>query len=137
LANGRKDQYELGQPPEQALEHRMGVHIGDVFRQETGGVAGDGVNIAARLEGKAPAGGVCISQMVHDTVKGKVPMQAVFIGPESFKNITEPIPIWHIAAEGGPTPTRPPFAAGAKRNRTWKLPALAAAAVAFVAVGFW
>jgi class 3 adenylate cyclase/tetratricopeptide (TPR) repeat protein len=124
-------------PPEQALEHRMGVHIGDVFRQETGGVAGDGVNIAARLEGKAPAGGVCISQMVYDTVKGKVPMQAIFIGPESFKNITEPIPIWHVAAEGGPTPTRPPFGAGAKRKRSALVPVLATVTVVLVAGGAW
>lgn len=124
-------------PPEQTLEHRMGVHIGDVFRQESGGVAGDGVNIASRLEGKAPVGGVCISQMVYDTVKGKVAMQAVFVGPESFKNITEPIPIWHVAAEGGPTPSRAPFASGRKSAPVWKWPALAGAAVAVVAAGVW
>ena len=126
-------------PPERSLEHRMGVHIGDVFRQETGGVAGDGVNIAARLEGKAPPGGVCISQMVHDTVKGKVPMQAVFIGPESFKNITEPIPIWHVAAEGGPTLSRPPMPVKAKpaadrKRRRWKIAGVVAAAIAGLSV---
>lgn len=104
-------------PPAEALEHRMGIHIGDVFRQEAGGLAGDGVNIAARLEGRAPAGGVCISQMVYDTVKGKVPMQAVFIGPESFKNIAEPIPIWHIAAEDSLAPARPTL-----QGRTPRIP---------------
>ncbi len=113
----------------QMLEHRMGVHIGDVFRQQTGGVAGDGVNIAARLEGKAPVGGVCISQMVYDTVKGKVPMQALFIGPETFKNITEPIPIWHVSAAGGPTPTRPPMPVTKPKRRPL------AQAVAVIAVG--
>ncbi len=87
-------------PADLALEHRMGVHIGDVFRQETGGIAGDGVNIAARLEGKAPVGGLCVSQMVYDTIKGKVPMESVFRGPEEFKNIAEPIPVWHIAPKG-------------------------------------
>ena len=125
-------------PPEQALEHRMGIHIGDVFRQETGGLAGDGVNIAARLEGKAPAGGVCVSQMVYDTVKGKVAMQSVFIGPESFKNITEPIPIWHVAAEDAPAPTRPPMPIAAKRPRQAILLAVAAAIVALAVGGyFW
>ena len=104
-------------PPEQALEHRVGVHLGDVFRQESGGLAGDGVNIAARLQTKAPPGGICISQTVYDTVKGKVPMQAVFIGPESFKNITDPIPIWHVAPAEGPTPPRPPLAAPAPTPR--------------------
>lgn len=115
-------QAEFGQrhatmPAEQALEHRMGVHIGDVFRQEAGGVAGDGVNIAARLEGKAPPGGVCVSQMVYDTVQGKVPMRAVFIGPEMFKNIANPIPIWHIAPEGGSAPLGPPMKAATRLQR--------------------
>jgi|OM-RGC.v1.006743535 class 3 adenylate cyclase len=100
-------QHEFGErrkalPPEEALEHRMGIHIGDVFRQETGGITGDGVNIAARLEGKAPLGGVCISQMVYDTVNGKIPLQAVFAGAQSFKNITEPIKVWHVASADGP-----------------------------------
>ena len=86
-------------PEEQALAHRIGVHIGDVFRTEEGQVAGDGVNIAARLEGKAPVGGICLSQMVYDTVQGKVAMQARYIGPTSFKNIAQPIPIWHALPE--------------------------------------
>lgn len=125
-------------PPEQTLEHRIGVHIGDVFRQESGGVAGDGVNIAARLEGKAPIGGVCISQTVHDTVKGKVPMQAVFIGPEMFKNITEPIPIWHIAAADGPMPASSATSIATKLTSQRRLVvAIAAVVVALTAGGFW
>lgn len=79
------------------LEHRIGIHLGDVILLDDGTVAGDGVNIAARLEAKAPSGGICISQMVYDTVKGMVPMKATFLGPEKFKNIAEPIPIYHIS----------------------------------------
>lgn len=123
-------------PPEQTLAHRMGVHIGDVFRQEAGGVAGDGVNIAARLEGKAPPGGVCISQTVYDTVKGKVPMQAVFVGPESFKNITQPIPVWHIAAEGSAPPSRPRLSM-ARHGRRRLRPALTVGVVALAVAGGW
>jgi adenylate cyclase len=82
------------------LEHRVGIHLGDVIRQEAGGAAGDGVNIAARLQARAPAGGICISQVVHDTVQGKLPMQSVFLGPESFKNLAAPIPVFHIAPVG-------------------------------------
>ena len=137
-------QSEFGQrcgtlPPEQALEHRIGVHIGDVFRQETGGLAGDGVNIAARLEGKAPAGGICISQMVHDTVKGKVPMQAVFIGPESFKNITEPIPIWNIAPLGAATLSCPPVPLALRlvRSGGWRRVAGFFAVVGITALAGW
>ncbi len=124
-------------PPEQALEHRMGVHIGDVFRQETGGVAGDGVNIAARLEGKAPVGGVCVSQMVYDTVKGKLPMQAVFVGPETFKNITEPIPIWHLAAGDAASLSRPPMPVAKPKRRTLSLAVGAMVAVLVAAVVLW
>jgi len=102
-----------GQPPEKFLEHRIGIHLGDVFAHE-GNVAGDGVNIAARLQTKAPPGGICISQTVHDTVKGKLAMQAVFIGPHSFKNIQEPIPIYHLSPAGGPPPAAPPVAVGDK-----------------------
>jgi len=82
-----------------ALEHRIGIHLGDVVALENGSVAGDGVNIASRLEAKAPPGGICMSQIVYETVKGKVSMQATFIGPQSFKNIAQPIPIWHVRPE--------------------------------------
>ncbi len=134
-------QSEFGQrratlPPERALEHRMGIHIGDVIQQDDGGVAGDGVNIAARLEGKAPVGGVCVSQMVYDTVNGKVPMQAVFGGPEMFKNITNPIPIWHLAPVGGATPSRPPMPVAQRVRRSLTLP-VAAAAVVLAAGGYF
>jgi TolB-like protein/class 3 adenylate cyclase/Tfp pilus assembly protein PilF len=124
----------------QMLEHRMGIHLGDVFRQEAGGVAGDGVNIAARLQTKAPPGGICISQTVHDTVKGKVPMQAVFLGPENFKNIAEPVPIWHIAAEGAAGLSRPPIPVTpeqARPSRLRRTVALLAAVVCLIAIGGW
>ena len=87
-------------PKGQGLQHRIGIHIGDVYRVEGGHVAGDGVNIAARLEPRAPHGGVCISQIVYDTVKAKVPMKAQFLGPQTFKNIGEPIPVWSVAPQG-------------------------------------
>ena len=123
------------QPPAGgALEHRIGIHIGDVVRHE-GTVTGDGVNIAARLQTKAPPGGICVSQMVHDTVKGKLPMQAVFLGPEAFKNIAEPIPIYHLAAEGGATLSRPSLPVRARSPR--RLGLAAAAVVAVAALGGW
>jgi adenylate cyclase len=90
-------------PPEQALEHRIGIHVGDVFRQD-GRVAGDGVNIAARLQAKAPIGGISVSQTVHDLIKGKIAVQAVALGPQEFKNITEKIPVYNLVLPGGAAP---------------------------------
>lgn len=94
-------------PADRCLDHRIGIHLGDIFVRD-GNVAGDGVNIAARLQTKAPPGGICISQTVHDTVKGKLAMHSVFIGPQSFKNIADPIPVYHLSPDGVPG-TPPPF----------------------------
>ena len=117
-----------------ALQHRIGIHLGDVFRVEGGHVAGDGVNIAARIESSAPAGGTCISQTVYDTVKGKVAMQADFMGPKAFKNIAQPIPVWRIAAAGS-------HAAGQVKAPLATKRALIAGASALIALGaggvFW
>jgi len=129
-------------PPEQALEHRVGVHLGDVFRLENGSVAGDGVNIASRLEAKAPPGGICISQTVYDTVKGKVPMQATSMGLESFKNITEPIPVWHVRPEGTTSASdagRSRLAPKGPRRlaKRWLIPAVSAVLVLAIAAGGW
>ena len=128
-------------PEEQALEHRIGVHLGDVFRSEAGTVAGDGVNIAARLEAKAPFGGICLSQTVYDTVKGKVPMQARFAGPESLKNIAEPILTWHVMPEGGPgfAAAKPATASGRGpryRSKRWLGAAVSGVLVLAIA-GSW
>jgi TolB-like protein/class 3 adenylate cyclase/Tfp pilus assembly protein PilF len=127
-------------PAENALEHRVGVHLGDVFRLADGNVAGDGVNIAARLEAKAPPGGICISQTVYDTVKGKVPMQATFIGPENFKNIAQPIPIWHVMSAnmaGASVSQTSKLSPPAPRRKRWLISALSAGLVLTVAIGGW
>jgi TolB-like protein len=114
-----------------------------VFRLEDGNVAGDGVNIAARLESKAPVGGICISQTVYDTVKGKLPMQATFMGPQSFKNISEPIPIWHVMPEGGvskgPVETMPRagHVPALRSRRVWIAGASSAVALSAVGSVFW
>ncbi|MEO5672805.1 MAG: adenylate/guanylate cyclase domain-containing protein, partial [Ramlibacter sp.] len=82
------------------LRHRIGIHLGDVFKMPDGALAGDGVNTAARLEGSAPPGGICISQTVYDTVKGKLAFQASFAGPKTFKNIAEPVSVWYLHPRG-------------------------------------
>lgn len=80
------------------LQHRIGVHLGDVFAN-AGDLMGDGVNIAARLVGEAPAGGILISQTVFDVVKNKLPLHTVRLGPQQLKNIKEPVITYRIVIE--------------------------------------
>jgi adenylate cyclase len=98
-------QTEFAARPSEALQHRIGIHLGDVFR-EGGDVAGDGVNIAARLQTKARPGTICLSQSVYDAVKGKLPMQVESLGPQQFKNIAQAIPVW-LATPAGTTVSAP------------------------------
>ncbi len=85
--------------PEQRLEHRIGVHLGDVFFKD-GDVMGNGVNIAARLQTEAHPGGICISKIVHDVVKSRVEFNAAYAGPLHLKNIQDPQPAYHIDPQG-------------------------------------
>ena len=128
--------------PEQALEHRIGVHLGDVFHIDTGDVAGDGINIASRLEAKALPGGICLSQTVYDTVKGKLPMRARFAGPESFKNIAEPVLIWQVLPENAPEPAKivPPAEvtpAPRPRGKRWIAAVIASIVALAIGVGWY
>jgi adenylate cyclase len=81
------------------LQHRVGIHIGDVYRVQGGHMAGDGVNIAARLEPHAPHGGIAMSQLVYDFVRTKVPMRPQLLGPRQLKNIAEPMMVWRVVPE--------------------------------------
>ena len=95
-------------PAEQRMEFRVGVHMGDVM-QEGERIYGDGVNIAARLEALAEAGGICISAAVHDQTEGKLELRYEDIGEQTVKNIPKPVHVHRIrlepeakAAEAGP-----------------------------------
>jgi class 3 adenylate cyclase len=77
------------------LRHRIGVHLGDVFAH-AGDLMGDGVNIAARLVGEAPPGGIVISQTVFDVVKNKLPLHTMRQGPQQLKNIKDPVVTYRI-----------------------------------------
>ena len=77
-------------PEDRRIEFRIGVNLGDIIVQDDD-VYGDGVNIAARLEGLAEPGGICISEMVHQAVDSKVDYRFVDLGPQRVKNIGKPI----------------------------------------------
>ena len=117
-------------PPERRLEFRIGVNLGDIIL-EGDDIHGDGVNIAARLQGLAEPGGIAISGTAYDQVKGKLPIGFTSLGEQKVKNIADPIRVYRVvldaASEGktvGPKPGLPP----------WHIPA-AAAGVVIIALG--
>jgi class 3 adenylate cyclase len=76
----------LERPKAEQLQHRIGIHLGDVF-QNSGDVMGDGVNIAARLEAEAIPGGICLSKTVYDVVNNRLAFYVNDLGPRKLKNI--------------------------------------------------
>jgi adenylate cyclase len=77
-------------PVKRQMEFRIGVNVGDVI-EEGEKIFGDGVNIAARMEGLADAGGICISGSVYDQVENKLDLEYEFLGEQSVKNIVKPV----------------------------------------------
>ncbi len=84
------------QPEDKVIQLRIGVHLGDVI-SEDGDVYGDGVNVAARIEGLAPPGGVAISAMVHDTVGRRLDLAFEDMGEQHLKNIAKPVHVYQLA----------------------------------------
>lgn len=95
------------QPADAAMVFRIGVHLGDVI-VEGGDLYGDGVNIAARLEGQAPAGGIVVSRTVHEAVAGRLKATFEDMGSLALKNIERPIEAFRVAwqAADWPVPQR-------------------------------
>jgi adenylate cyclase len=85
-------------PDDRKLNFRIGVNVGDVMVQD-GDLFGDGVNVAARLEGLAEAGGVCISGSVFEQIKHKLSLAFEDMGHQEVKNIAEPIHVYQIKLE--------------------------------------
>jgi adenylate cyclase len=89
----------LAYPDSRQMSYRIGIGIGDVVERE-GDLLGDGVNIAARLEGLAEAGGICISRAVHEQVTNKLSTRFVDIGARKVKNIPEPVHAYLVVTLG-------------------------------------
>jgi adenylate cyclase len=87
--------------PEKRIEFRIGIHLGDVIVQPDGDLLGDGVNIAARLEGIAAPGGICLSQEAWQQVKGKIKIPVRDMGDQRLKNIAEPVRVYSVSVDGG------------------------------------
>ena len=89
-----------GLPPERRIEFRVGIHLGDVVEESDGDLMGDGVNIAARLEGIAKPGAICLSEDAYRQVKGRLDLMVNDLGQTELKNIAEPIRVYSL--EVGP-----------------------------------
>jgi adenylate cyclase len=132
-----------GLPPEKWIEFRIGIHVGDVVEEANGDLMGDGVNIAARLEGAAKPGAICLSEDAYRQVRGRLDVAFADLGPISLKNIAEPIRVYSVEV-GQPADAKPASAAIAVVNQesgapgprirgsSWRWPALAALAALFL-----
>jgi class 3 adenylate cyclase len=89
----------VAEEEDQRIAFRVGVNIGDVI-VEAHDIFGDGVNIAARLEGIAEPGGICISSSAYDQVRGKVAVEFTDLGEQSLKNISRPIRAYAVMCDG-------------------------------------
>jgi TolB-like protein/class 3 adenylate cyclase len=89
---------EAGVPEDRRIRFRIGINLGDII-VENDDIFGDGVNVAARLEALAEPGGICISRMVRDQIRDKLPYPFEDMGEQSVKNIARPVRVYALRAE--------------------------------------
>ena len=106
-----------GLPPEKRIEFRIGVHLGDVVEEADGDLMGDGVNIAARLEGVAKPGAICLSEDAYRQVSGRLDMAVADLGPTELKNIERPIRVYSLQV-GVPAQAKPAIDARPSKKLT-------------------
>ena len=95
-----------GLPEDRRIEFRIGVHLGDVVEEADGDLMGDGVNIAARLEGIAEPGAICLSEDAYRQVKARLDLQVSDLGATQLKNILEPVRVYALQV-GLPAQAKP------------------------------
>jgi class 3 adenylate cyclase len=126
----------MAYPASRQMNFRIGITVGDVVERD-GDLLGDGVNIAARLEGIAPVGGICISRTVHEQVANKLSVQFADIGEQQVKNIPTPVHAFKIEMrpDDGPVASaaaKTPAKSEAKRASLLVPAGIAAAVVAAI-----
>src|SRR5208282_88145 len=137
MQNGMAER-NAGVLPERRIEFRVGIHLGDVVEEADGDLMGDGVNIAARLEGVAKPGAICLSEQAYWQVKGRLDFKVTDLGQTQLKNIAEPIHVYSLevgkAAEAKPPPlaTMADQAKSLASKQRWGAAPLIAAIAAFV-----
>ena len=118
------------------MEFRIGINLGDVI-EEGERIFGDGVNIAARLEGLAEAGGICISGSAFEQIENKLPLHYDYLGEHEVKNITRPVRVYRALMDNGVVKEKDsrPTAQGSRR-RLWAF-GLAAVLVVVAGAAIW
>ena len=125
-----------GLPPERRIEFRVGIHLGDVVEESDGDLMGDGVNIAARLEGICKPGGICLSRAAYEQVKGKIDLAVNDLGEQSLRNIAELVRVYSLEV-GKPAQTKPTKPAAPKQRSILLLLGAGIVALIVVAGGAW
>jgi adenylate cyclase len=107
-----------GLPRERRIEFRVGIPLGDVVEESDGDLMGDGVNIAARLEGIAKPGAICLSEQAYWQVKSRLDLAVSDLGPTQLKNIAEPIRVYsvEVGVAAGAKPATQPAPTSANRG---------------------
>ena len=103
------------------MEFRIGINLGDVI-EEGDTIYGDGVNIAARLEGLAEPGGICISESAYQQIENKLPLRYDYLGEHEVKNIAKPVRVYKAQIEPEVAPSRPPFEVASKEKMAFPMP---------------
>jgi adenylate cyclase len=145
LQNGLIER-NAGVPEDRRIQFRVGIHVGDVVEEADGDLMGDAVNIAARLEGIAKPGAICLSEQVYWQVKGRLDLKVSDLGDTQLKNIAEPIHVYSLEvgqqALAKPAPSATPAdqakAVASKRHMgSAPLAAAIAALLLLVTAGGW
>jgi adenylate cyclase len=109
VQNGMAER-NAGLPPERRIELRVGIHLGDVVEESDGDLMGDGVNVAARLEGIAKPGAICLSEDAYRQVKSRLDLAVTDLGATQLKNIAEPLRVYSLEV-GQPAQVKQPSTA--------------------------
>ena len=123
-------------PESRRMEFRIGINLGDVI-EEGERIFGDGVNIAARLEGMAEAGGICISGSAFEQIENKLPLHYDYLGEHEVKNITRPVRVYRALMDNGVVKEKDTGSkAKGSGRRLWAV-GLAAALVVLAGAAAW
>ena len=142
LVAGIEIQREMAQrnaelPARQRIDHRIGINLGDIL-VDANDIAGNGVNVAARLESIAAPGGIAISRTVRDQVRQDLGVGFVDAGVQYVKNISQPIRVYRVQIDGAPVrSTRRRLARALRRQGVVALVVLLAAGMATLALLYW